>query len=191
MGKLRVFNTVSLDGYFTDANGDMSWAHKQDPEWMEFVSSNASSGGGVTFLFGRVTYDMMKGYWPSPAAQKNDPVVAQAMNETPKVVFSRTLDTASWQNTRLVKGDIAAEVQKMKRGSGPDMLIMGSGTIVSQLTAAHLIDEYQLVVNPVVLGAGRTMFEGVPGKVGLTLEKTRTFKNGNIVSWYVSAKSSA
>ena len=182
MRKLIVFNQVSLDGYFTDGHGDMSWAHKHDPEWREFVSGNASGGG--TLVFGRVTYEMMKSYWPTPAAQQAEPVVADGMNKLPKVVFSRTLERASWQNTQLVKGDIVAETRKMKGEPGSDMVIMGSGTIVSQLTTAHLIDEYQIVTNPVVLGSGRTMFDGVPEKVGLALKKTRAFSNGNIVSWY-------
>ncbi len=182
MRKLIVFNQVSLDGYFTDGSGDMSWAHKHDPEWTEFVSGNASGGG--TLVFGRVTYDLMKSYWPTPAARKNDPVVADAMNNLDKVVFSRTLDAASWQNTRLVTGDLVAETRRLKGETGPDMVIMGSGTIVSQLTTARLIDEYQLVLNPVVLGSGRTMFEGVPGQMSLALKKTRSFGNGNIVSWY-------
>jgi dihydrofolate reductase len=182
MRKLVVFNQVSLDGYFTDVNGDMNWAHKHDPEWTQFVSDNASSGG--TLVFGRVTYDLMRSYWPTPAAQKDDPVVAEGMNNLPKVVFSRTLDSVSWRNTRLVKGDIAAEARKMKNESGQDMVIIGSGTIVAQLTDAHLIDEYQIVLNPVILGGGRTMFEGLSKPLTLALKKTRTFSNGNIVSWY-------
>jgi len=87
MRKLIVFNQVSLDGYFTDANGDMSWAHRDssDREWKSFVDANASSGGQL--LFGRITYEMMKSYWPTPAALRNDPVVAERMNDLPKVVF--------------------------------------------------------------------------------------------------------
>jgi dihydrofolate reductase len=185
MRKLKVFNQISLDGYFTDSKGDMSWAHKDDPEWTAFATGNA--GGGGTLVFGRVTYDLMNSYWPTPAAQQSNPVIAQAMNNMPKIVFSRTLGSASWANTILVKGDIAAETRRLKNESGSDMVIMGSGTIVAQLTAARLIDEYQIVVNPIVLGAGRTLFEGIPERVNLTLQKTRSFSNGNIVSWYVPA----
>jgi dihydrofolate reductase len=92
MRKLRVYNSVSLDGYFTDANGDMSWAHKMDPEWQAFVAENVSGGGEL--LFGRVTYELMASYWPTPAAQSN-PIIAERMNSLPKVVFSKTLDKAS------------------------------------------------------------------------------------------------
>ncbi|OLA96953.1 MAG: hypothetical protein AUH19_05675 [Verrucomicrobia bacterium 13_2_20CM_55_10] len=176
MRKLIVFNQVSLDGYFTDADGDMSWAHKQDAEWNAFVAENAKSGGEL--LFGRITYELMKSYWPTPAAAKAAPVVAEQMNNLPKIVFSRTLDKASWNNTKLVGGDLAAEIRKMKNEPGEQMVIMGSGTIVSQLTAEGLIDEYQIVVNPIVLAKGRTMFQGIKRKLNLKRTKTRTFGNG-------------
>jgi dihydrofolate reductase len=184
MRKLTVFNNVTLDGYFTGVNGDLSWVdkNKQDEEWNAFVEDNAKDGG--TLLFGRITYEMMASYWPTPLAMENDPVVAEHINNLPKVVFSRTLDKAMWYNTKLVKGDIAAEVRKMKKEEGSDMAILGSGSIVSQLTQDGLIDEYQIVVNPVVIGKGRTMFEGIKAKVPLILVKTRVFGNGNILLCY-------
>ena len=177
-----VFNQVSLDGYFTDVDGDMSWAHKQDAEWNAFVAENARSGGEL--LFGRITYELMKSYWPTPAAAKAVPVVAERMNNLPKIVFSKTLDKAPWNNTKLVRGDLAAEIRKMKNEPGEQMVIMGSGTIVSQLTAEGLIDEYQIVVNPIVLGEGRTMFEGIKRKLNLKRTKTRSFGNGNVLLCY-------
>jgi dihydrofolate reductase len=184
MRQLVVFNSVTLDGYFTAVNGDISWAHagKQDAEWDAFVSDNAKGGGEL--LFGRVTYDMMRSYWPTPQALRDNPVVAEQMNNLPKVVFSRTLDRASWNNTKLVKGDLPAEVRRMKQEPGNDMVLMGSGSIVSQLAPEGLIDEYQLVVNPVVLGAGRTMFDGIARMLSLKLTKTRTFGNGNVLLCY-------
>ena len=185
MRKLIVFNHVSLDGYFTDVNGDMSWVHKQDAEWLRFVEENASAGGEL--LFGRITYELMVSYWPTPLAIKNDPIVAERMNSLPKVVFSRTLDKASWNNTKLVKNDMAAEIRRMKKEPGKDMVIFGSGSIVSQLAQEGLIDEYQMVVNPIVLGKGRTMFEGIKEKLTLKLTKTRTFGNGNVLLCYEPA----
>lgn len=182
MRRLAAFELVSLDGYFADVNGDMSWAHKQDPEWNAFVGGNASGGGAL--LFGRVTYQMMASFWPTPAAMERAPVVAEGMNSMPKVVFSRTLDRAAWQNTKLVKGDLAAEVRKLKNEPGPDMAILGSGSIVSQLAQAGLIDELQIAVNPIVLGKGKTLFEGVKEKLALKLIKTRAFGNGNVVLYY-------
>jgi dihydrofolate reductase len=184
MRKVVVFNHVSLDGYFTDANNDMSFAHKDSPdaEWDAFVAGNASGGG--TLVFGRITYDLMAGFWPTPFAAEQFPVVAERMNGLPKVVFSRTLDKASWNNTKVVKGDIAAEIRKMKKEPGSDLVILGSGSIVSQLAQAGVIDEYQIVVNPVVLGKGRTMFEGIKEKLPLKLTKTRSFDNGNVLLRY-------
>ena len=184
MRKLGVFNTVSVDGYFTDAGGGMSWAHNANPdaEWDAFVSGNASGGGML--LFGRITYDLMANYWPTPMAAKNMPTVAEGMNRMPKAVFSRTMDKAPWNNKKLVMGDLATEVRKMKQESGPSMVILGSGSIVSQLAQEGLIDEFQIVVSPLILGAGRTMFDGVKNNLKLNLTKTRSFGNGNVVSWY-------
>jgi dihydrofolate reductase len=182
MRKVHVFDQVSLDGYFTDEKSDMSWAHQRDEEWNAFAGGNAS--GEAELLFGRVTYEMMAAFWPTPQAAAMLPQVAAGMNRMRKIVFSRRLDAVTWENTTLVKGDLGTEVKAMKRQPGPDLVIMGSGSIVSQLTQAGLIDEYQIVVNPIVLGKGRTLFETVDRKVGLTLTKTRAFKNGNVVLWY-------
>jgi len=184
MRRLIAFESVSLDGYFTGVNGDLSWAHTdtKDPEWDAFVNGNAS-GGGV-LVFGRVTYEMMVSYWPTPAAAKNDPVVAEGMNKQPKIVFAKTLKNVSWNNTKLVKGDPAAEIRRMKSEPGENMAVLGSATIVSQLAKEGLVDEYQIVVIPVVLGEGRTLFEGVKEKLRLRLTKTRSFGNGNVVLTY-------
>jgi dihydrofolate reductase len=184
MRRLGVFNQVSLDGYFTDASGDMSFARKdvEDAEWNAFVAGNASGGGMI--LFGRVTYELMASFWPTSLAAKLMPVVAERMNSLPKIVFSRTRRTASWNNTRLVTGDMIGEVRKMKNEPGEDMVILGSGSIVSQLAEHGLIDEYQVVVVPVALGKGRTMFEGVKEKVPLKLTSSRTFGNGNVFLRY-------
>jgi dihydrofolate reductase len=184
MRKLAVFNSVTLDGYFSGVNGDMRWAHKDsnDAEWNAFVAENAK-GGGV-LVFGRITYDLMVSYWPTPLALRSNPVVAERMNSLPKVVFSRTLDNPSWSNTKLMKGDLAAEVGRMKKEPGEDMVILGSGSIVAQLAQAGLIDEYQIVMTPVVLGKGRTMFEGLKGNLALKLTRTRTFENGNVFLCY-------
>jgi dihydrofolate reductase len=185
MRKLIVFNSVTLDGYFTDSGGDMSWAHKQDAEWNSFIKGNASGEG--TLLFGRKTYELMAGYWPTPMAMKNDPVVAEGMNKLPKVVFSRTLDKATWSNTKLVKDDLVAAVRKMKSEPGNVMVILGSGSVVSQLAQEGLIDEFQIALNPIVLGKGKTLFEGVRNKLNLKLATSRTFQNGNVFLCYQPA----
>lgn len=182
MRRLLVFNLVSIDGYFVDVNGDMSWAHAGDQEFKEFAQGNARGGGEL--LFGRVTYDLMARYWPTPAARQNDPVVAEAMNSLPKVVFSRTMKKAAWTNTRVMNGDPAGSVRKMKEEPGPGMAIMGSGTIIPILAQEGLIDEYQLVVVPVVLGGGRTIFDGVKSRPRVKLTKSRVFGNGYVLLCY-------
>ena len=184
MRKLSVYNSVTLDGYFAGADGDFSWAHKDrnDTEFNAFVAENATSGGSL--LFGRITYELMASYWPTSYAIENDPVVAERMNNLPKVVFSRTLNKAPWSNTTLVKGGLVAEVRKMKKEPGKDMAILGSGSIVAQLADEGLIDEYQVVVNPVALGMGRTMFDGIKKKLTLKLTKSRTFGNGCVLLCY-------
>ena len=183
MRKLSVYNQVSLDGYFTDANGEMGFAHptRADAEWDSFVAGNASGGGAL--VFGRVTYEMMAGFWPSAAARQQMPVVAERMNNLPKVVFSRSLTEASWNNTRLMNGDIATQMKQLKAESGPDMVILGSGRLVGKLAACGLIDSYQIVLLPIVLGGGRTLFEGT-ARLNLHLEGTRTFGNGNVLLSY-------
>jgi dihydrofolate reductase len=185
MRRLHVFDNLSLDGFFTDARGDMSWAHRQDAEWNAFVSGNARGEGAL--LFGRVTYEMMAAFWPTPEAARMLPEVAAGMNAMPKYVASRTLATVSWSHTTLLGADLVAEVRRLKAQDGPDIVILGSGSLVSQLTSARLIDVYQLVVHPLVLGAGRTLFEGVPDRVSLRLTDCRRFENGNVVLWYEPA----
>lgn len=185
MRRLHVFNNISVDGYFTDARGDMSWAHRHDEEWTAFTSGNASGTGEL--LFGRVTYEMMAAFWPTPQAAAMLPEVAKGMNAMRKYVVSRTLRKVDWQNTVRLDGDLSAAVQTLKAEPGPDIVILGSGTVVSQLTAAGLIDGYQLVLTPTVLGKGRTLFETVSGPLGLKLTKSRAFGNGNVVLWYERA----
>ncbi|MBI5812651.1 MAG: dihydrofolate reductase [Meiothermus silvanus] len=175
---------ISLDGYYCDPGGDMSFAHKppQDEEWHEFMAANARGGGML--LFGRTTYDMMAAWWPTPMAAQAMPEVAAGMNAMPKVVFSRTLKSADWSNTTLVKDDLVGTVRRMKDEKGPDMAILGSGSIVKQLADAGLIDTFQVVVCPVALGAGKSLFSGLSRRSELALTNTRVFKNGSVVLWY-------
>ncbi len=185
MRRLTVFNLVTLDGYFAGEGGDISW-HMVDDEFQELAK--AASNLGNTLLFGRVTYELMARFWPTQEALRTDPVVAQGMNQSEKIVFSRTLDKADWNNTQLVKTDMVAEVRKLKQGSGKDLAVLGSGSIVSQLAREGLIDEYQVLLNPVVIGKGKTMFEGLNRKLMLKLTKIRVFGNGNVLLTYEPAR---
>jgi dihydrofolate reductase len=163
----------------------MSWAHSRDPEWNQYMAGNAS--GDAALLFGRVTYDQMKAFWPTPQAAQMMPEVAAGMNRMPKFVVSRTIQKADWQNTTVITGDLATEIRKLKASGGPDLTILGSGNLVSQLTELRLIDSYQIVLNPTILGKGRTLFETVGERRRLALTKSKAFGNGNVVLWYEPA----
>jgi dihydrofolate reductase len=178
MRKVILFNMMTLDGFFEGADHDISW-HHVDAEFNEFATEQLDSAGGL--LFGRVTYVMMASYWPTPAALADDPEVAAKMNSMPKVVFSRTLDRADWDNTVLVRGSAAAEVAQLREQPGKDLLVFGSAVLASTLIREGLIDEFRIMVNPVVIGQGTPLFQGIPDKVDLRLLKARTFGNGNVL----------
>jgi dihydrofolate reductase len=182
--KLSAFMEISLDGYYCDLHGDMSFAHKppEDTEWLAFVTGNAS-GKGI-LLFGRKTYDMMASWWPTPTAAKAMPEVATRMNARPKIVFSRTMNSVDWSNTTLVKNDVVDHVRLLKGEPGPDMTILGSGSIMTQLAGAELVDNFQIVVNPVALGGGKSLFSGLSQQLDLVLTNTEVFKNGSVVLCY-------
>src|SRR5262249_46331542 len=133
------------------------WAHvgQDDPEFAAFVGANASAGGEL--LFGRKTYQMMESYWPSPAAAQQMPDVAKGMNAAKKYVVSRTI-RPTWNNSHLLEGDAVEAVRKLKATDGSTITILGSGEIAAQMGAAGLIDQYQFVITPIALGAGRTIF---------------------------------
>ncbi len=180
MRKLQVFESISVDGYFVDSCGDMSWAHasRGDAEFGAWVSGNASSGGDL--LFGRKTYEMMAGFWPTATAAAQMPEVAKGMNAARKYVASRTLEP-TWNNSVLVKGDLVKAVWALKKKAGPDITILGSGDVAAQLGAAGLVDRYQFVIIPVALGGGRTVFSA---RAELRLLEQRVFRCGNVVVTY-------
>lgn len=182
MRKLRVFESVSVDGYFVDANGDNGWAYegRADPEFAAWVGSNASSGAEL--LFGRKTYEMMEAYWPTALAAEQMPEVAKGMNAARKYVASRTI-RPKWQNSHLLQGDLAAAVRALKQSEGPGVVVLGSGSVAAQLGAAGLVDEYQFVVMPIALGGGRTVFER---GTKLRLVDQRAFRGGNVVVTYAT-----
>jgi dihydrofolate reductase len=182
MKKLRVFESISVDGYFTDRAGDMSWAHagQEDPEFAGWVGGNASGGGELGF--GRVTYQMMEAFWPTPFAAQQMPVVAKGMNAAKKYVASRTLKP-TWTNTHLLQGDLVEAVRALKTGEGPGITVLGSGNVAAQLGAAGLVDEYQFVIIPLALGGGRSVFTSGSK---LRLIEHRAFRCGNVVVTYAT-----
>jgi dihydrofolate reductase len=180
MRKVIVSNLMSLDGFLEGPGHDLSW-FAVDDEFFDYAKGLLDTAD--TILFGRVTYEMMAAYWTSPAAaQENDAFITGKMNSLEKRVFSHTLTQAGWgsyDNARLVKGDAAAEVRKLK-----DMVIFGSGGLVSTLASHGLIDEYRVVVNPVILGSGTPMFRGIGDRIKLKLTANRAFKTGAIMLTY-------
>ncbi len=181
MRKLTAFNFLTLNGFYKGKNGDISW-HVHGPEENSYAADMLKSGN--ILLFGRVTYDMMAGYWPTPAAIKNDPIVAEGMNKADKIVFSRTMKTAGWRNSRVVRDNMIEEIRTLKQTPGAGMTLLGSGTIVTQFAEGHLIDEYQIMVDPVVLAAGTPFLHGISSNISLRLSKTRSFRSGVVLLCY-------
>jgi len=175
MRKLVVFNFLTLNGYFEGPGGDLSW-HRHGEEESRFASESAGNSG--VLLFGRITYEHMAAFWPTPMAMQQNPGVAEGMNMAEKIVFSRTLKTADWNNTRIINGDLVKEVRRLKETPGKDMCLLGSGSILTQLADAGLIDEYQFMVDPVALGSGTPAFKGLKKKLDLRLVSTRKFSSG-------------
>lgn len=181
MRKLTAFTFVTLDGYFEGPKRDISW-HRHDEEDSAYAAEMLKEGS--TLLFGRVTYELMASYWRTPDAMKNDPIVAEGMNRSDKVVFSRTLRRAEWSPARLVKGKIEEEVERMKREPGKGLALLGSGSILNQLARHGLVDEYQILVDPIVLGDGTSIFKGIEPRLNLKLTATTTRGNGNVLLCY-------
>lgn len=185
MRKINSFIFITLDGYYKGLNEDISW-NRHDTEENEYAAEGA--GSGSTLLFGRVTYEMMASFWPTPDALKMNPAVAEGMNKANKIVFSNTLKKPEWENTNVISGDIVEEMKKMKKKPGNDMTLLGSGSILTQFADAGLIDEYQVMVDPVAIGDGTSIFKGLKNKLDLKLINTRVFKSGVVLLCYKSMK---
>ncbi len=179
--RVILFNMVSLDGYFAGPNGDISW-HNVDAEFNEFAIAQLKTAGAL--IFGRVTYEMMASYWPAEAAIKDDPEVAGLMNSLPKIAVSRTLARAEWHNTRLIKTGVGDAIRELKQSAAGNLLVFGSANLATSLTRLGLIDEYRMMVNPVVLGAGSPLFAGITERFALKLLSARTFRSGNVLLTY-------
>lgn len=190
MGKLAVWNHVTVDGFFAGPHGEIDWFKSiaKDDEYEAYTHEGASSGN--TLVFGRTTYEMMKSYWPTPDAEKTDPEMARAMRNSPKIVFSKSLQTVkeepNWKNITLLHDIDPAAIRRLKEKPGKDMTILGSGSIVQQLSNFGLIDEYQLVTVPIVLGAGKPLLKDLK-ETSLRLLEARAFKNGIAVLRYTPA----
>jgi dihydrofolate reductase len=182
---ISVFNHISIDGFFAGSNGETDWFYTLpfDEEWHNYTHSQA--GTDNILLFGRITYEMMKSYWPTEEAIKNDPLMANALNNSPKIVFSKTLpgvaEESVWKNITLYSEINPDEISQLKKKS--EITILGSGSIVQQFTNFKLIDEYFLVVVPVILGKGKSFFNNVK-RTDLNLIESKKFNNGIVLLHY-------
>jgi dihydrofolate reductase len=182
MRKVYFFNMMSLDGYFEGLGHNLDW-HQVDDEFNDFAIRQLQASDLI--VFGRVTYSMMADYWPTPQSIEDDPEVANMMNETPKIVFSRTLSLAAWQNTRLVSSDPAEELRRLKQLPGKEIAIFGSAELAEGLlTSPGVIDELRIIVNPVLLGSGTPLFKVGSKGIKLALADVRHFENGNVLLTY-------
>jgi dihydrofolate reductase len=186
---------VTLDGYMVGPDEDMSWVIVGiDPEMANDIAE-AMSSESDTFLFGRVTFDIFVAYWPhavpydpgdalAPAEGKEDPRIINALNDYPKIVFSRTLEDPGWQNTHVFRDGLEDEVRRLKREPGKAISIQGSASIVQALERADLIDEYHLYVHPVLLGAGKPLFASGINRQDFELAQIKPYANGAVAMRY-------
>lgn len=184
MRKLTVFNFTTLNGFYEGPGGDISW-NQHGADQNEHAENGLQADN--ILLFGRVTYQMMAGFWPSPQALQQMPEVAEGMNKAEKIVFSNSLKNVSWNNSRIIGGDIGNTIRDLKATPGKDLTILGSGSIVSQFTDLGLIDAYQIMINPVALGSGTPIFHDIKKRLDLKLVHSSVLKNGIVVLDYVPA----
>ena len=176
MRKVIVSNLISLDGCYAGPDGEIDWFQNiADKEFEDYAVRLIDSID--TMLFGRITYELMYSYWPGASPKTEDPRIIRAMNSSPKIVFSTTMDKAEWTNTRLVKKNIDEEIIRLKNLPGKDMVIYGSGSIVNYLSRKGLIDEYRIFVAPLILGKGKLLFHDTE-RINLKLTDQKAFKSG-------------
>jgi dihydrofolate reductase len=187
-GSVVVSMFVTMDGYIVGPEEDMSWAIEGfDPEMQDDIAVSMSTEFDG-FLFGRVTYEIFAAYWPNavpyapgdaldPAGGKEDPRIIGALDELPKIVFSKTMKSAPWQNTRIVSGGIEDEIRRNKRGAKRPFNVQGSASVVRALEQAGLVDEYRLFLHPVLLGSGKQLF-GPGARHDFTLVRTKQYASG-------------
>ena len=179
MKKVIFQMSVSVDGYIEGPHHEIDW-HLVDDEFNAYAVEMLEASDAL--IMGRRTYELMARYWPTDT--ENDPVVREKMNSTPKLVFSRTLKKVEWQNSRLATGSIADEVARQKQVPGDGLLPVGGSDLAASFLEQGLMDELRIILTPIVLGAGKTVFDGIIRRHPLKLLSTRQFKSGNVVLIY-------
>jgi dihydrofolate reductase len=181
MRRILAFLVATVDGYYEGPHQEFDWP-VVDQEFEQFALEQLDEVG--TLLFGRVTYEGMAAYWPTPAAAEDDPRIAAKMNGLPKLVASTTLEKADWNNSTVIRDDVAGEVTRLKQRPGKDIAVFGSSKLTVDLLRLGLVDELRIMVNPVVLGAGRSLFRTAPERIRLELLSVRQFRSGNVLLTY-------
>jgi dihydrofolate reductase len=178
MSRIALQMGISIDGYVS--GGPEKDIGGGEPEHPDVVARKlAWVTAAEAHAMGRVTYEQMAGFWPTATG-----AYAQPMNETPKVVFSRTLTRADWPTTTIADGDLADEVAKLRDRPGGDVIVYGGYTLAQALTRADLVDEYRLVIRPVALGSGEPMFRALPIERRLELVEATAYPDGTVISIY-------
>lgn len=180
MRKVLVFLVASVDGYYEGPGGAFDWPVVDD-QFNDFAVEQLDTAD--TLVFGRATYEGMVAHWPTEEAKANDPEITSRMNSFRKVVASRTLPAADWENTRLERDGVAA-VAALRAEDGRNVIVMGSSALTAQLIEAGLVDELRIMLMPVVLGGGRSLLHTVSGRVPVTLLSTRAFTSGHVLLTY-------
>lgn len=185
MRKLVLFAHMSLDGFAGDKNGGLGFL-SYDGELQQFADELVKTVGAP--VYGKNTYHLMEGYWPTvlndPNANGHALAHAKWVQEIPKIVFSTTLPSADWNNTTLIKGNVEEEVNKLKQQPGKDLVIFGSPGLAKSLTKLGLIDEYKLTLHPVILGEGISLFESDAPMNNLVLQESKTLGSGVVTLHY-------
>ncbi|GHO89209.1 dihydrofolate reductase family protein [Dictyobacter formicarum] len=191
MRKIIVSMRITLDGFVTGPNGEMDWMEEFMDDALGTYETELQKSVD-TSLFGRETYQGFASYWPQvardPASPQGMVEYAQKLNAMRKIVFSKTLSHAEWNNSTIVSEIILEEIIKLKQEKGRDIVIHGSASIVRTLTNLGLIDRYQLLVYPVVLGSGKPLFQDISHQVKLSLVDTQTHPSGVVVLSYEPVK---
>lgn len=181
MRKVILFMHVSLDGFVCGPNGEQDWMTMNDGEMGESLVSELLTTVD-TMLVGRVLYQGFASFWPSAATNPESPKelaeFANWMQNTQKIVFSKTLTTVKWANSRLAESNPADEVARLRQQPGGDMVIFGGAGTVSAFTELNLIDEYRIKLEPIVLGAGKPLFKTINDRIKLRLLKAKSFNSG-------------
>jgi dihydrofolate reductase len=181
MRTLASFIFTSLDGFYEGPKGELDWSNV-DREFNDFAVRQLDEAD--TLGFGRATYEHMAAHWPTEQAKANDPAITSRMNDKEKLVFSTTLTDASWSGTTVIGGEATEHMATIKAGTGKELLVMGSPHLTANLAQAGVLDELRIMVCPIVLGQGRSLFEDLKGRVSLTLLGVRQFDSGNLMLTY-------